>query len=196
MVASGQIVLGILARDCGKRPTGCRCDVPAARHRAPEGVLQPFGEGHIAFAAQDDVGMLEAGIGQSGSGRDGGRATCRRWSTARSPISVKSDRPIRPGSWTWPKDDLLVRAVDGAPGADPTLRVRRTPAPSYGMAPQNLLENGDTGRSPRPPPSEDRHDLSSARHRRDGSGRRTFATDTSFAREDAGPSRFGRRLTS
>ena len=65
MVASGQIVLGILAEiaESGRQAVAAMFQRRATER--PEGVLQPFGEGHIAFAAQDDVGMLEAGIGQA-----------------------------------------------------------------------------------------------------------------------------------
>ena len=36
------------------------------RHPAkqPQGVLQPLGEGHEALAAEDDVGVLEARVGE------------------------------------------------------------------------------------------------------------------------------------
>ena len=45
------------------------------------------------------------------------------------------------------KDDLLVRAMDGAPGADPTLQGPAHARAELGIAPQNLLEMA-TGRSP------------------------------------------------
>ena len=156
MVASGQIVLGILAEiaESGRQAVAAMFQRRATER--PEGVLQPFGEGHIAFAAQDDVGMLEAGIGQAevvetvverraGDG-DGEIAHLGEVGQTHTPRFVDLA-----------KDDLLVRAVDGAPGADPTLQGPAHTRAELGMAPQNLLENGD-----RPQPwrrLEDRHDL-------------------------------------
>ena len=191
MVASGQIVLGILAEiaESGRQAVAAMFQRRATER--PEGVLQPFGEGHIAFAAQDDVGMLEAGIGQAevvetvverrtGDG-DGEIAHLGEVGQTHTPRFVDLA-----------KDDLLVRAWMAAPGADPTLQGPAHTRAELGMAPQNLLENGD-----RPQPwrrLEDRHDLTLpdiGERIGAAASRRTFLCEgrrRSFS--------FGRRLTS
>ena len=70
--------------------------------QGPQGVLQPFGQRHVTLPAQDDVRVLEARAGQPEVVQpmiefDAGDAH------RRSPISVKSDSPICPGSCTWRK---------------------------------------------------------------------------------------------
>ena len=48
----------------------CRQAVGAVLKRrppqGPQGVLQPFGQGHEAFAAQDGMGVLEARVSETG----------------------------------------------------------------------------------------------------------------------------------
>jgi len=63
----------------------------------PQGILQALGQGDVALAAQHDMNMFEPAIGQTKmvkqviEGLPGDLM-------ARSPMSVKSDNPIRPGS--------------------------------------------------------------------------------------------------
>ena len=93
--------------------------------------------------------------------------------TARSPISAKSDRPIRPVRGPG-EDDLLVRAVDGAPGADPTLQGPAQTRAELGMAPQNLLENRRPAAALAPPRGSARLTLPDIGER---IGAAAFATD-------------------
>ena len=58
-------------------------------------------------------------------------------------MSVKSDRPIRPGSWTWRKITSRSGAVQRAPLADAPLQRPPDPGAELGMPAQQLLEDGD-----------------------------------------------------
>lgn len=69
----------------------------------PERVLQPFGQGDIALAAQHHRRVLEPGIGQSKVIQPVIQRLTGHGEPRSPPMSVKSDRPIRPGSWVWRK---------------------------------------------------------------------------------------------
>ena len=108
----------------------------------PEGVLQPLGEGDIALAAEHDMGMLEAGIGEpeviepvverlAGDG-DGKIAHVGEVGQAHAP-----------GLVDLAEDDLLLGTVQGAPGSDPALEGAADAGAELGMAADDLLEEGD-----------------------------------------------------
>ena len=50
-------------RNARRQAVGAVLERRAAQR--PQGVLQSFGQGHEAFAAQDDVGVFEARIGEA-----------------------------------------------------------------------------------------------------------------------------------
>jgi hypothetical protein len=108
----------------------------AAQH--PQNVLQSFCQRHESLAAEHHVERArspntptcqpeEPVIKEHARNRD---IVTPAW-----PISVKSDSPTRPGSWTWDlaKDDLLCSSPwmerQGRTGRS---TVRRMPAPSSG----------------------------------------------------------------
>ena len=57
-------------------------------------------------------------------------------------MSVKSDSPSLPGSCDLAEDDLLLLAVNGAPGADAPLQRATHALVQFGMTTHHLLENG------------------------------------------------------
>ena len=112
----------------------------------PEGVLQPFGERDIALAAEHHMGMLEARIGEP----EVIEPVIERppaMVTARSPMSVKSDRPMRPGSWTWRKMTSCSGPWRARQARIRRSRVRRIPVPSSGWR-RIISSKRATGRSP------------------------------------------------
>lgn len=117
----------------------------------PERVLQAFGERNEALATKHDMGMFEAGIGElkivetvverlPGDG-DAGAAHVGeiRQAYAAGPVHL-------------PEDNLLLLAMDGAPGSDATLDRAANGVAQFGVTAQHLLEDGDrldAGRNPR-----------------------------------------------
>ena len=99
-VALRQILLGIGVEITeGRRETVAATLLGNAAHR-PQGVLEPFRQRDKTFAAEHDVGVFEAGKGQS----EVKSRQSRIWPamvTPRSATSVKSDSPIRPGGRSW-----------------------------------------------------------------------------------------------
>ena len=114
----------------------------------PQGVLQPLGQGHEAFAAQDDVGVLEARVGQA----EVVQAVLER--DARD-----SDAEIRhvgevgqPGAARLvglAEDDVLLGPVHGAPGADAALQGPADTVPEFGVSLADLREHGDRAQAGR-----------------------------------------------
>ncbi len=124
--------------------------------KRPQRILQPFRQGHETLAAEHDMGMLEAAIGEpevvepvierlagNGDAEAGHIGEIRQPEMAR-PVGLA-------------KDNLLLLAVNGAPGADAPLQRAAHPLVQFGMSPRHLLENGhrpDAGRG-----FEQRNDL-------------------------------------
>jgi len=57
-------------------------------------------------------------------------------------MSVKSDNPLRPGSWIWQEDDLLLGAVQGAPPSYSALQGTADAGTQFGVTAQQLVEDG------------------------------------------------------
>ena len=129
-----------------------------ARHSAqrPQGVLETFGKGDEALAAEHDVGVLEAGPGEAeviepmlerlaGDGDAG-------------PAHVGEVRQAEAaGLVALPEDHLLLLAMDRPPCPDAPLQRAPDAAAERGMAPQHLLEDGDGTNAGRR--LQERHDL-------------------------------------
>ena len=77
--------------------------------------------------------------------------------TPRSPMSVKSDSPSRPGGCSWRKMMSCSAPLQRPPGADAPLQRAPDAGADLGMAPPHLVENGDRPQARRA--LEQRHDL-------------------------------------
>ena len=72
-------------------------------------------------------------------------------------MSVKSDSPVRPGSWVWRKMTSCSSPVHGPPRADAALQGSADAVAEIGMAPDDLLEDRDRAQAGRR--LQHRHDL-------------------------------------
>ena len=156
LVASGQVLLGGLVEvaEGGREAVGAVLARGAAER--PERVLQTFGERQEALAAQHDVGVLEARVGEPEVVEPvveelAGHADAEVGRVG----EVREPHPTRLVGLA--EDDVLVRAVDRAPRADAPLERAADAGAEGGMASQDLLEDRD--RSQARGRLEQRHDL-------------------------------------
>ena len=156
LVAARQILAGIPVQIAECRRQAVAAVLARNPAERPERVLQAFGQGNEALAAEHDMGMLEAGIGEpemvepvierlAGDG-DAGAAHVGEIRQADAA-----------GLMHLPEDDLLLLAVDGAPGADAPLQRAANAVAQFGMTPQHLLEDGNRPNAGRR--LQQRHDL-------------------------------------
>src|SRR6476620_11329172 len=105
----------------------------------PQGVLQPFRQGHETLPAEHDMGVFEAGIGQpeviepviqrGASDRNAGIAHVSE---------IRKAHPAR--LMHLPENDLTLRAMNGAPRSDAPLQRAANAAAQLGMPPDHLLK--------------------------------------------------------
>ncbi len=140
VISAGQVgdVLGAARLRKAAERLSLRCSRGAPPR--PEGVLQPLGESDVALAAQDDMGVLEAGPGQAeviepvverGAGDD----------DAELVHIGEVGQAHRARLMGLAKDDLLLRPVQRAPGADTPLERPPDTRGEIGMPPAHLLED-------------------------------------------------------
>jgi hypothetical protein len=108
----------------------------------PQRVLQPLGQRHEAFAAEHDMGVLPAREGQPEMVEP---MIERRAGDADAAIAhlgeIRQPEPAR--RMFLPEDDVLLGAVQRPPPADAPLQGAADAGASLGMAPPDLVENGD-----------------------------------------------------
>ena len=142
LVSGGQILLRLrsrLRKAADRLSVRCSRGAPPSDHRA---FCSPLGQGDEALAAEHDMGVLEAGIGEP---------EVIEPMIERRPRDRDADvahvgevRQADPAGFVdLAKDDLLLFPMDGAPGADPPLQGAPDPGPEFGMASEHLLEDGD-----------------------------------------------------
>jgi hypothetical protein len=142
LIAGGQILLGLPVEivEGGREAVGSMFPRRAAER--PQGVLHPLRQGDEALAAEHDMGVLEAGIGEPEVIEPViERRPRHRDADVAHVGEVRQSGPA--GLVDLPKDDFLLFPIDGAPGADPPLQGPPDPRPEFGMASEHLLENGD-----------------------------------------------------
>ena len=142
LVAPGQVLAGfaIEIAEGGREAVAAVLARRAAE--GPQGVLQPLGEGDIALAAEHDMGMLEARIGEpeviepviEGLAGDGDGQIGHVG-------EVGQAHPA--GLVHLPEDDLLLGAMERPPGSDAPLQGAADAGAELGMAADDLLEDGD-----------------------------------------------------
>ena len=116
---------------------------PAQR---PQGVLDAFCQGDETLAAEHDMGMLEAGIGEPEMIEPvvQGLASDRN---AGMPHVGEIRQAHPPRHLHLPENDLLLFAMDGPPRADTPLQGPANAASQFRMAADHLLENGDRSKA-------------------------------------------------
>ena len=156
IVAPRQVLRRRLAEVAEGRREAVAAMLQRSAAERPEGILQALGERNVALAAQHDMGMLEARIGQpemvepviqrlAGNG-DGQVAHVGE---------VRQPEPA--GLVRLAEDHLLLGPMQRPPGADPPLQRPPGPGAEFGMPPAHLLEEGDRPQPGRGP--QQRHDL-------------------------------------
>jgi hypothetical protein len=108
----------------------------------PQPILQALGQGHKTLAAQHDMAMLPTREGQAKMVEP---VIKRRAGDADAAIAHvgKIGEPQPPRRVLLPKDDVLLGAMQRPPGADAPLQGTADAGPNLGMAPADLIENGD-----------------------------------------------------
>ena len=142
LISGGQILLGLQVEiaEGGREAIGSMFPRRAAER--PQGVLHPLRQGDEALAAEHDMGVLEAGIGEpeviepmiERRPRD-------RDADVAHVGEVRQSGPA--GLVDLPEDDLLLFPMDGAPCADSPLQGPPDPSPEFGIASEHLFEDGD-----------------------------------------------------
>src|SRR3954454_14139597 len=106
----------------------------------PQRILQTFGQSDIALATQDDMRMLEAGVGQS----EMIQPVIKR-QTCDGDAQVGHVGKIRQSHPAWfmdlAEDHLLIGAMYRPPGADAALQRATGTGRQAGMAALHLLED-------------------------------------------------------
>ena len=148
LVASRQIFLGVGVQitKSGRKAVATMLFGRAAQR--PQGVLQPFGQSHEAFAPEHDMGVLESGEGQTevieaaiedlAGDRD---AEISHLGEVRQSHSAR--RVLLA------KDHLAIGAVHRPPPPDPTLQRPSRAGAQLGMPTTQFLEDGDRPQSRR-----------------------------------------------
>ena len=142
LIAAGQVLGGIPVQVAESRRQAVAAMIRRRPAERPESVLQSFGQGDEALAAQDDMGMLPAGISQA----EVEEAVIERLSgNGHSGIGhVGEVRQAHPaGLMLLPEDDVLVRTVDGPPGPDPALQRPADLLTQVRVPPAHLGEHGN-----------------------------------------------------
>ena len=108
----------------------------------PQRVLQPFGQRHEALAAEHDMGVFPARESQPEViepviERRAGDADAVTAHVGK----IGQAKPTR--RVLLPEDDILLGAVQRPPGADAPLQGAPDAGADLGMAPPDLVENGD-----------------------------------------------------
>jgi hypothetical protein len=110
--------------------------------KRPEDILKALGQGHIALAAQNHMGMLEAAIGQPKVIQ----AMIQRF-TSDGYTQFAHGGEIRKAHLArfmdLPEHYLLLRAMLRIPGPYPPLQSATNTAAKLWMSAQNLFVNGD-----------------------------------------------------
>src|SRR5437764_736977 len=146
LIAPGEVLLGLtieVAERCRQTVAAVLLRHPAQR---PQRVLQAFRQRHEALAAEHDMGMLEA--------RERQPEVIEPMTEPLTPIvmpsapmSVKSDRPIRPGGCSWRKITSRWGPLRARHLAMRRSKVRRTPGAMAGSRRQ-ISSKMATARTP------------------------------------------------
>ena len=110
--------------------------------KCPEGILQSLGKRDIALASQNNMGVLEATIGQP----EVIQAMVQRL-TGNGHAKFAHGREVRQSHLAWlmclPEDHLMLWAVLSIPGPHPPLQRAPDAGAQIGMSPQQLFQNRD-----------------------------------------------------
>jgi hypothetical protein len=113
----------------------------------PQCLLQTFGQSHDTLAAEHDMAVLEAGEGEPEVVEPMVERLTGNGNAEVVHAEVVHDGEIRQAkpSRLMPlaEDHVLLRPMDGPPGADPTLEGATYAGTEIGMTAQHLLELGD-----------------------------------------------------
>ena len=147
-VALRQILLGIGVEITeGRRETVAAMLLGNAAHR-PQGVLEPFRQRDKTFAAEHDVGVFEAGKGQSEVIKSAIEDLAGDGHPEISHFrEVRQAHPAR--RMLLAKDDLPIRPVHRPPGPDAPLERPPRSGAQVRMAAAEFLEDGDRPQSRR-----------------------------------------------
>ena len=140
VIAPGQIGASILVEvaERGRQAVGAMLVRRAAQ--GPQRVLQSFRQRHIAFAAEDDMGVREAGIGEAEVVEPViERNACDGHAQFGHVGEVRQSHLA--GFVDLAEDHLLVRAMQRPPAADAALQRAARAVGQIGMAPLHLFEN-------------------------------------------------------
>ena len=142
VIAPGQVLARIRVEVAERRRQAVAAVLARRAAERPQRVLQPLGQGHVAFAAEDDVRMLEARIDQpemiepmiepfTGDG------------DAEVGHVGKIRQPHPAGFMDLAEDHLLVGTVQSAPGTDAPLQGTPDARGQSGVATLHLFEDGN-----------------------------------------------------
>ena len=107
----------------------------------PQRILQSFCQRHIAFAAENDMGMRETGVGEAEVIEPMVKPNARdRHAQIGHVGEIRQSHPA--GFMDLAEDHLLVRTMQSPPRADPTLQRAARAIGQVGMAPLHLFEDG------------------------------------------------------
>ena len=110
--------------------------------KRPEGILQPFGQRHIALATEHNMGMLEAGIGQPKVIQSVIQRLCGDRHAKLTHVG-EVRQPHLARHVDLPKDNFLFGAVFGPPRAYPPLQRAPNARAQIGVSAQEFFEDGD-----------------------------------------------------
>jgi len=156
LIAPGEVGLGRLVEIAEGRRQAVGPVLARRPAQQPQPVLEPFGQGDEAFPAEDDMRVLEARVGEAkviepvvehdAGDRDAEVGHIGEVGQAHAPRLMGLA-----------KNDVLLLAMHGPPGADPALEGAADAGAEIGMAPDDLLEDRDRAQAGRG--CEHRHDL-------------------------------------
>jgi hypothetical protein len=117
------------------------CAVPKRRATCrPEGILQPLGQGDMAFPTRDDRGMFEAQPRQAEVEQPVRQGlTANRDTKTRQVGKVRNPHPT--GLMNLPKDDVLFRTMPGAPRPNAPFQGAADTGPEFRREMQHLFED-------------------------------------------------------
>jgi hypothetical protein len=142
LIAVGLILPRVIVEiaECGRQAVAAMLQGSAAER--PQRVLQPLGQGHEAFAAEHDMGMLPTREGQAEViqpmiKRCAGDADAAIAHAGK----IGQAQPARRVLLT--EDDVLLGTVEGPPCADAAFQRAADIGTDLGMPPPDLVEDGD-----------------------------------------------------
>ena len=142
----GSAGVGVEIAERGRQAVAAMLQRGAAQ--SPESILQPFGQGDIALAAKNEVGMLEPRIGEA----EMVEAVIERPACDRHPEMAhlgEIRQPEAAGFMDLPEHDLLYRPMEGAPSPNPTLQGPAHPVAKLRVASQHLFKHGNRAQAGR-----------------------------------------------